>query len=479
MKPTLHKHKDLNEDVNKVIITKDAGNLLHFGLKTEEIEYIEKKKEAGKIVSINRLKEWIFIYFIDDAKESTVINEKCRQAGDKIQSKANTEKMEFLAIIDAENKSNETLAFLEGLLLGNYQFLKYKSQEEAKPNSLKEVRVYSNKIKEDEFSLIHTVADAAIKARDLVNEPVSYLTAEKLAEEIENRAKASGAKVEIMNKRKIESLKMGGLLAVNRGSIDPPTFTVVEWKPNNAINEKPYIFVGKGVVFDTGGMNIKPGNHMNDMKCDMAGAACASMAICAIAEAKLPVYTIALIPATDNRPDGKAYVPGDVINMHSGKTVEVLNTDAEGRLIMADALSYAKKYNPELVIDIATLTGSAHAAIGKHGIVAMGAKLKDQMELLKKSGDNVYERIAEFPFWDEYGEDIKSEVADIKNIGSRYAGAITAGKFLEHFIDYPWIHLDIAGPAFYESKDSYRTKGGTGMGVRLLFDFIKNLAKND
>lgn len=477
MRTTLHKHKDLKEGFNKVIIVTGTGNLLHFGLNSEEIGYIEKKKEAGKTVSINRLKEWIFVYFIDEAKEASIINEKCRQAGDKIQAKVNTEKLEHLAIIDAENKPTETIAFMEGLILGNYQFLKYKTQEDAKPNSLKEISVFSNKIKEDEFSLTNIVIEAAIKARDLVNEPLSYLTAEKLAEEIEIKAKASGAKVEIMNKRKIESLKMGGLLAVNKGSIDPPTFTIVEWKPDNAINKKPYIFVGKGVVFDTGGMNIKPGNYMNDMKCDMAGAACASMAICAIAEAKLPVYTIALIPATDNRPDGQAYVPGDVITMHSGKTVEVLNTDAEGRLIMADALSYAKKYNPELVIDIATLTGSAHAAVGKQGIVAMGAKLNGQMEILKKSGDNVYERIAEFPFWDEYGEDIKSEVADIKNIGNRYAGAITAGKFLEHFTDYPWIHLDIAGPAFYDSKDSYRPKGGTGTGVRLLFDFIKTLAK--
>ena len=477
MKTTLHKHKDLEEGLNKVIITAGTGNLLHFGLNSEEIDYIEKKKEAGKIVSINRLKEWLFVYFIDEAKESSIINEKCRQAGDKIQAKVNSEKLESLAIIDAENNPNESLSFFEGFLLGNYQFLKYKGQEDAKPNSLKEIHVFSNTIKEEEFSLINIVVQAATKARDLVNEPVSYLTAEKLAEEIETKAKAFEAKVEVMNKRKIESLKMGGLLAVNKGSIDPPTFTVVEWKPDNAINEKPYIFVGKGVVFDTGGMNIKPGNHMNDMKCDMAGAACASMAICAIAEAKLPVYTIALIPATDNRPDGKAYVPGDVITMHSGKTVEVLNTDAEGRLIVADALSYAKKYDPELVIDIATLTGSAHAAIGKHGIVAMGAKLKKQMERLKKSGDNVYERIAEFPFWEEYGEDIKSEVADIKNIGNRYAGAITAGKFLEHFTDYPWIHLDIAGPAFYDTKDSYRPKGGTGTGVRLLFDFIKTLAK--
>jgi leucyl aminopeptidase len=186
----------------------------------------------------------------------------------------------------------------------------------------------------------------------------------------------------------------------------------------------------------------------------------------------MPLHVIALVPATDNRPGGNAYAHGDVIYMHSGTTVEVLNTDAEGRLILADALSYARKYDPELVIDVATLTGSAAIAIGKYGIVAMKARSDEEFERLKKSGDRVYERLVEFPFWEEYAELIKSEVAEIKNIGGKEGGAITAGKFLEHFTDYPYIHLDIAGCAFSEKKDSYRGQGGTGVGVRLLIDFL-------
>jgi leucyl aminopeptidase len=268
---------------------------------------------------------------------------------------------------------------------------------------------------------------------------------------------------------------MGGLLAVNRGSIDPPTFSILEWNPGNAKNKKPIVLVGKGITFDTGGLSLKPTpNSMDSMKSDMAGGATVAAVIYAAAKSGLAVHLIALIPATDNRPDGNALTPGDIIYTHSGKSVEVLNTDAEGRLILADALSFAKKYDPTLVVDVATLTGSAAMAIGPYGIVAMGNAGRETFDLLKQSGERVYERIVEFPFWNEYDELIKSDIADIKNIGSREGGAITAGKFLANFVDYPWIHLDIAGPAFLSTADHYRGKGGTGTGVRLLLDFLRN-----
>ena len=290
--------------------------------------------------------------------------------------------------------------------------------------------------------------------------------------------KDAGFSVTVLDKEEITKMKMGGLLSVNLGSIDPPTFTIMEYKPANAVNKKPYVLVGKGVVYDTGGMSLKPTpNSMDSMKCDMAGGAAVGGAMYAIAKSKLPVHVIALVPATDNRPDGNAYVPGDVITMMSGKTVEVLNTDAEGRLILADALHYAKSLKPEVVLEFSTLTGAAAAAIGQYGIVSMG-KVDDATRAeLEIAGNNVYERLAEFPMWDEYDDLLKSDIADLKNIGGPYGGAITAGRFLLNFTDYPYMHFDIAGPAFIKGNDSYRGKNGTGVGVRLITEFIKNRVK--
>jgi leucyl aminopeptidase len=236
--------------------------------------------------------------------------------------------------------------------------------------------------------------------------------------------------------------------------------------------------VGKGVVYDTGGLSLKPTpNSMDYMKSDMAGAAAVIGAMYSLAKNNIPAYVIGLIPATENRLDGNAITPGDVITMHSGKTVEIMNTDAEGRLILADALSYASKYKPQLVIDLATLTGSAARAIGKEGIVYMGNAPEEIKTDFEDSGKQVYERLVEFPLWEEYNTQIESSIADLKNLGGADAGAITAGKFLEHFVNYHWLHLDIAGGAFLTAPDSYRGKNGTGLGVRLLYHFISSKAK--
>ena len=213
------------------------------------------------------------------------------------------------------------------------------------------------------------------------------------------------------------------------------------------------------------------------MKSDMAGSAAVACSLYALAKNKVPVHVIALVPATDNKLAGDAYTPGDVITMMSGQTVEVLNTDAEGRLILADALHFAKRYKPELVLDFATLTGAAAVAIGPYGIVCMGNANEKIKKQLSESGEFVYERLAEFPFWDEYDELIKSDIADMKNIGGPAGGAITAGKFLERYVDFPWMHFDIAGPSYLHASSSYRGKGGTGVGVRLIVRFFTELSK--
>jgi leucyl aminopeptidase len=324
---------------------------------------------------------------------------------------------------------------------------------------------------------MNAVLEGVAFTRDLVNEPNSYLTAPVFAKEISKLAEIPGVGVEILNKKKLEALKMGGILGVNRGSNEPPAMIILEYSPSGALNKKPYVFVGKGIVYDTGGMNLKTGSVMNNMKNDMAGGAAVAGTLLALAKAALPAHVIGIIPATDNRPGPKAIVSGDILNMHNGMTVEVMDTDAEGRLILADALSYAKRYDPELVIDLATLTGSAVRALGKAVIAGMQSGAEKEMKILEKCSFEVFERIVELPLWEDYAETLKSDIADVKNLGGPEAGAITAGKFLEKFTSYPYIHLDIAGPAFLEKRESYRGQGGTGAGVRLLVRFVEEKTK--
>ncbi len=479
MNINIHVKRELAEKKNSQIIpfseTEEIGQL---GLEKHEMEYLKKEFKSDKTQSfpINRYGYWIILHHIRKEDNPVKLHESCRKAGNDILDILRSNSIEKVVLMENSNNQNIISAYLEGMVLGSYSFKKYKT-EQKDDYQLTEILLYSQNRDEKDIHELINLSRAVYFCRDLVNEPLSHLNAVKLAGSLRNIGEQAGIHVEVFNKKKIEALKMGGLLAVNKGSIDPPTFTIMEWKPDNAVNSRPVILVGKGVVYDTGGMNIKTGSYMNDMKCDMAGAATMASVVLALAWNKVPVHVVVLLPATDNRLDGNAYVPGDVIKMYDGITVEVLNTDAEGRMILADALSYAKKYDPELVIDAATLTGAASRAIGPYGVVAMETKAEESLKKMKEAGEKVYERIAEFPFWEEYGELIKSDVADIKNIGGPEAGMITAGKFLEKFTDYPFIHLDIAGVAFFAKKDAYRPKGGTGIGVRLLYNFLFDLSQ--
>jgi len=497
---------DRSQEVENLVLVVSSLKTLPEGVFTEpELSYIRRQhKELKKdIIPYNRLESWTYVYVIKDEKVLYKRLEECRKAGDKVGAMLNAQKAEKAVIFDQDEQLAETLAFTEGMALGNYQFLKYKKDRE-KENTLRKIEVYSENLDDKaiwrygdmpprgvmdktdnaitpsrHIEIMNILLDAVYKCRDLINEPASFLTATVFSKEIEKFGKECGAKVEVMNKKKLEALQMGGILGVNKGSHEPPTFTVMEWRPGDAVNKKPLVFVGKGIVFDSGGMNLKPGDSMLNMKGDMSGAAAAALAVYAIAKAKLPVYVVGLMPATDNRPGTKAMVPGDILKMHNGMTVEVLNTDAEGRLILADALSYALRYKPELVIDMATLTGAAVRAIGKFACAGMQSRATEEFLELTESGFNTCERIVELPMWDEYGDLMKSELADLKNLGPGDAGTITAGKFLEKFTDYPYIHLDIAGPAFLDKADSYRGAGGTGFGVRLLFEYMLSRISNN
>ena len=476
---TISKKSTINNNDNLVLLCNKNNSFNNCGLSKPEIDFVKNEisKKDKKSVCVNQLNRLVMIQLIDAKKEKHLTIDALRKAASNIHAWITDAKIESVSIVDADNKLPEVLAFAEGLALSNYQFLKYKKDKAKEEYSLKTIAVVSKNATPKQIEELNIVVEATCISRTLVNEPVNFLTATQLSKEFQKLGKASGFNVEVFKKEKIKALKMGGLLSVNLGSVEPPTFSIMEYKPKNAKNKQPIILVGKGVVYDTGGLSLKPtANSMDMMKCDMAGSAAVAGTMYAIAKAKLPVYVIGLVPATDNRPGGNAYVPGDVITMYNGMTVEMLNADAEGRMILADALAYAQKYNPKLVIDLATLTGAAVAAIGTSGIVAMGTADEKTKDKLKQSGNNVFERIAEMPFWDDYDELIKSDIADMKNLGGPYAGSITAGKFLARYINYPWIHLDIAGPAFLTAKDFYRVKGGTGVGVRLLFDYLKNNA---
>jgi leucyl aminopeptidase len=442
-----------------------------------ERRYVEERfGDDRDTAQLSHLDHHLFVRRLAEEKvPPNQLLEEARIAAHSMHPALNDLGITRLDIINGGVTPEEIIAFAEGLALTSYQFLKYKTGEKEEKFSLDEIHLYDEGLTDDQVLKLDNLIRAVYIAKDLVNEPLSYLSAVQLSAEFEKMGKEAGFSVEVFNKKKIESLKMGGLLAVNKGSVDPPTFSIMTYHPQGAVNKNPIVLVGKGVVYDTGGLSLKPTlDSMDYMKCDMGGAAAVAGALYAAAKNNLPLWIIGLVPATDNRPDGNAYVPGDVVTMYDGTSVEVLNTDAEGRMILADALSYAKQYNPEVVIELSTLTGAAHMAIDKYGIVGMGNAGHEIMDNLKTSGEATSERIAEFPFWDEYKEQLKSDIADLKNIGGRYAGAITAGKFLEHFTDYPYIHLDIAGPSFNKIPFNYRGKGGSGVGVRILYNYLLN-----
>ncbi|PSQ95189.1 MAG: peptidase M17 [Bacteroidetes bacterium SW_9_63_38] len=371
---------------------------------------------------------------------------------------------------------------VEGFVLGAYQYRAYKTDDAFDEPSSFLLRVreeHDAGAVEAGVQRGHRLAAAATTARDLVNRSPDDKTAEAFADLVVESGAEHGYDVDVWNEAQIRDEGMGGLLAVNRGSFDPPTFSVLEWGPDEVVNDRPVVVVGKGVMFDTGGLSLKnTKGSMDKMKSDMGGAAAVVGLFEALAALEVPLHVVGLVPATDNRPGRTAYVPGDVITMHSGATVEVMNTDAEGRLLLADALSYATDaYDPTLMIDVATLTGSCIAALGTQAAGGMASETDaaaERLYAIQRAGERTGERVHPLPMYEDYEQHLDSAVADVTNVGGRGAGAVTAGKFLEHFVGAPWLHLDVAGPAFLDESDAYRPKGGTGFGVRLLATYLEN-----
>ena len=368
----------------------------------------------------------------------------------------------------------------EGALLGLYAFRKHITKEDDKLGEIKQLLIVGN----DETKLPlekgsdkgRILAEATNLARDMVNEPANYMTPSQMAETAMKLDKSHGLEVSVLEREQMAELGMGALLGVAQGSRQPPKFIVLQYKGKNSA-ELNVALIGKGITFDSGGISIKPSEKLEEMKADMAGGAAVMTTISAIAQLKPKINVMAIIPATENLPDGNALKPGDILTAMNGKTIEIISTDAEGRLILADALSYAKKQGAKLMIDVATLTGACRVALGDICTGAFG----NNQELVNKviaAGTEAGELIWQMPMYDEYNEQNKSDVADIKNVGGRLGGAITAAKFLAEFTNgTPWVHLDIAGTSLSDKERAYQIKGATGVPVRTLVNLVLSLAK--
>ena len=369
-------------------------------------------------------------------------------------------------------------ALAEGAALGAYKFLRYKEKSEAP--ALEKVLVLGKKDPSVQGGLDRGVAVAAAVgwARDLVNEPAGAMTPIQLAEEARRAAEEGGLSIEVLDEVEIANQGLGGLLGVSLGSEQPPRLVKLTYEPPGGKARGTVALVGKGITFDSGGLSLKPAEGMETMKTDMSGAAAVIGAMSVLRAAGVPTRVIGFVPTTENMPGGRAIKPGDVLKIRNGKTVEVLNTDAEGRLILADGLSLAAEEKPDAVIDLATLTGACMVALG---IKVAGLMGNDDgwIDQVRQGAERAGESVWHLPLPQEYRKDLDSEIADLKNIsGGRYGGALTAGLFLSEFTgDIPWVHLDIAGPARAPGDDGYIAKGGTGFGVRTLVEVLSTFEK--
>jgi leucyl aminopeptidase len=374
-------------------------------------------------------------------------------------------------------KDQAAQAAVEGAMLGLYQYTPYKTVNRKDLKDMEKLNIIADG---KDFSLIESavkkariIADAVYFARDLISAPANEMTPSIMAQKAREIAARKNVSCKVLDKKKMKEMGMNALLGVASGSCEEPKFIILEYAGGKK-NAAPIVLVGKGLTFDSGGISIKPADKMDEMKTDMSGGAAVMGAIMAAADLQIPLNITGLVPATENMPGGSALKPGDILKSYSGKTIEVLNTDAEGRLILADALAYASEYKPEAVIDLATLTGACIIALGDDVIGMLGTddKLKKEID---KAAQNTGELVWELPLWESYHELIKSDIADYKNSGGRAAGTITAAAFLSKFAgDYPWVHLDIAGPAWTSKDKAYVPKGASGVGVRLLVEFLRN-----
>jgi leucyl aminopeptidase len=450
--------QDLGEDAAEVVSSGDFG-----GMPGETALLYGQRDPAPRLLLVGL------------GDRDHVTPERVRRAAATVARRARSLKLREAALslptLPDTDTQDVARAAAEGAKLGLYRFDRHKSSTNdheletfwlvAEDETLEEAG--------EGAEVGDSVAEGAVLARDLANEPSNVATPEYLAEVARGITEKYGMELNVLDRAGIEEEGLTGLATVGRSASNEPRFIVLEH--SNGVESSPVVLIGKAVTFDSGGISIKPSAGMEDMKFDMSGGAAVLGAMEAVGALDLPLNVVAIVPATENLPGGDAFKPGDVLQMHSGKTVEIITTDAEGRLILADALSYARRYEPAAVVDCATLTGACVVALGSHASGLMGND-EDLIEEVQEAGEATGERAWHLPLFDEYTEQIKGDTADIKNSGGREGGALTAGAFLKEFADYPWAHLDIAGTAYGKKGNAYTTKGATGVPSRLLVEFL-------
>ena len=475
-------NKDLNylKKNTKLMDTLNTHKFIHE-------EHLENIGKFGKnmILYMNDDDKIIKIMLLGIGDGKKLNEDKFRQLGGIISLKAKELNFHNVIISNFYSSPTNVESIIEGLVLSLYEFNKFKEDRADKslPTFYENYSVSiittddSNLRNEIEIGKIVNICEAVFYARDLANSPPNVIDPNALANSAKTLEKMKNIHVDILDQNQIKDLGMNGIISVGKGSENEPKLIIVEYNHSTASKSKPIVLVGKAVTFDTGGISIKPSDRMDEMKFDKSGGCMVLGIMKALGNLDLPINVVAIIPAVENMPSGSSYRPGDIIRMYNGKTVEVLNTDAEGRLILADALAYGvAKYSPKYILDFATLTGACIIALGTNiaGIIGNDDKLVDKLVSLSRSTG---EKIWQLPLSEEFSDLIKSNVATIKNIGGRTGGTITAAAFLSHFVsDVPWAHFDIAGTAWTQdgtADKSYNPKGSTGFGIRTIVKFLE------
>jgi len=469
--------KSLDGDIAN--IDKALEGVISRLIKSDEIK--GKLDEVNIIHSLGRLAaDRVVIMGLGKKEELTpdkirgAIAKTCRQL--KKQRVEDTATVAHGSGVNDITPEGSAQAITEGVLLGLYSFRKHITEKEDEQVEIKKLTIVYSKandvhLLEKGSSKGRILAEAANLARDMVNEPANYMTPGDMAEMAGEVAKENNLELTVLDKKEMQKLGMGALLGVTQGSCQPPKFIIIKYKGTNT-DEIDLALVGKGITFDSGGISIKPSNKMEEMKTDMAGGAAVIAAIAAVAQLKPEINVMAIVPAVENLPGGSALKPGDILTTMTGKTIEIISTDAEGRLILADALGYANKLKVKRIVDVATLTGACQVALGSicTGVFGNNQQLVDK---IVAAGAEAGEPMWQMPMYDEYKEQNKSDIADIKNAAKGGAGAITAAQFLAEFAgDTPWVHLDIAGTSFGDKERKYYTKGATGVPVRTLVNLV-------